>query len=212
MRFAPGQTVLRRYFVDGKISFLNVGRVEADDELGLRMWIPIGAPFWRRLTVDGRDGHTATVEELADAELGELTWTGSHVLVYMPPGPASSVWWFFDPDGEFAGWYVNLEDPYARWAGGVDTADHALDLVVGRDRSWRWKDEDEFAERTGHPLYWTAEQAAAIRAEGERLAGLAEAGAFPFDGAWCDLRPDPGWPPLTRPAGWDVPRTDTVRP
>jgi predicted RNA-binding protein associated with RNAse of E/G family len=133
-------------------------------------------------------------------------------MVFMPPGAASSVWWFFAPDGEFEGWYVNLEDPCARWSGGVDTADHALDIRVEPDRSWRWKDEDEFAERVGHPLYWTAEQAAAIRAEGQRLADLAETGKFPFDGSWCDLRPDPGWPPLTRPDGWDGPRAAMVRP
>jgi hypothetical protein len=35
---------------------------------------------------------------------------------------------------------------------------------------------------------------------------LAEAGEFPFDGTWCDLRPDPSWPPLWRPDDWDRPR------
>ena len=207
MRFAPGQTVLRRYFRDGRISFLNVCRVHADDELGLRMWLPIGAPFWRSLTLDGRDAHSASIEELAAAPLGELTWTGSHVLVFMPPGAAHSIWWFFGPDGGFQGWYGNLEEPYARWDGGVDTVDHALDLWFDADRSWRWKDEDEFVERTGHPLFWNAEQAASIRAEGERLVKLFEAGDFPFDGTWCDLPvPSPDWPPLVRPAGWDRPR------
>jgi len=207
MRFAPRQTVLRRYYRAGRIGFLNVCRVHADDERGLRMWLPIGTPYWRSLTPDGRDAHTAPIEEIVAAPLGELTWEGSHVLVFMPPGAAHSIWWFFSPDGEFRGWYGNLEAPYTRWDGGVDTEDHALDLWFAPDRSWRWKDEDEFAERIGHPLGWTADEAASIRAEGEKLVKLAESGDFPFDGTWCDLAmPSPDWPPLVRPDGWNRPR------
>ncbi len=204
--FSPGQTILRRYFRNGRVSFLNVCRVIADDERGLRMWLPAGTPFWRLLTPDGRDGHQASVDEMAEATLRELTWQGSHVLILMLPGATSSVWWFFSPEGGFEGWYGNLEAPYARWAGGVDTEDYALDLVFAPDRSWRWKDEDDFAHRIGHPLFWSVEEAAEIRAEGERLVKLAEAAEFPFDGTWCDLRPDPAWPPLSRPDGWDAPR------
>jgi hypothetical protein len=203
--FAPGQTLLRRYFRGGRVSFLNVCRVIADDERGLRLWLPIGAPFWRLLTADGRDGHSAGVEEMATASLGELVWQRSHAMIFMPPDAAHTVWWFFSPEGEFEGWYGNLEEPYARWAGGVDTADQALDLWFEKDRSWRWKDEDEFAARIGHPRYWSVEEAAEIRSEGEKLIKLAEAGEFPFDGTWCDLRPEPG-PPLIRPLDWNRPR------
>ena len=204
MRFAPGQTILRRYFRGDRVTFLNVCRVLADDERGLRMWLPIGTPFWRRLTPDGRDAHTASVEEMAAAPLGELSWDGSHVMVFMAPGTAHSIWWFFGPDGEFNGWYGNLEAPYARWDGGVDTEDHALDLWFAPDRTWRWKDEDEFAARIG--VFWSEDEAAGIRAEGERLVKLFEAGDFPFDGTWCDLPlPEPG-PALVRPDGWDRPR------
>lgn len=213
MRFAPGQTVLRRYFRNGRVSFLNVCRVLADDERGLRLWLPIGTPFWRLLTPDGRDGHAASVDEMTEASLGELTWRGSHVMVFMPAGSglggrdgrgvAHSVWWFFSPTGEFEGWYGNLEAPYTRWADGVDTEDWALDVWVNPDRSWRWKDEDEFTARIGHPLFWTAAEAASIRAEGQSLVKLAESGEFPFDGTWTDLCPDPSWPALVRPSTWD---------
>jgi hypothetical protein len=217
MRFAAGQTILRRYFRGDRITFLNVCRVLADDERGLRMWLPIGTPYWRRLTPDGRDAHAASVEEMATAPLGELTWGGSHVMVFMPPDAAHSIWWFFGPDGAFKGWYGNLEAPYVRWGVvgwhlgqtskaaicGVDTEDHALDLWFAPDRTWRWKDEDEFAARIG--LLWSEDQAAAIRAEGERLVKLFEAGDFPFDGTWCDLEM-PAGPALVRPDGWDRPR------
>jgi hypothetical protein len=217
VRFEPGRTVLRRFWRGGRIGFLNVARVVGDDERGLRLWIPSGASYWRIIAPDGRTHHDGPIDALGEhAALTELTWTGSSVLVWMAPARAYSVWWFFDPKtGDFAGWYGNLEDPYARWddgaAAGVDTADHALDLLIAPDGSWRFKDLEEFTARIGHPLYWTTAEAAEIRAEGERLGALASARAFPFDGTWSDFRPDPTWPTPQRPPGWDRPRADGVR-
>jgi hypothetical protein len=72
----------------------------------------------------------------------------------------------------------------------------------GARRRSRW-DEDEFAERTGHALYWTDDEAARITAEGERLIETAEAGRGLFEGRWCDFQPDPGWEPSQLPWWWD---------
>ncbi|BAL88999.1 hypothetical protein AMIS_37790 [Actinoplanes missouriensis 431] len=89
----------------------------------------------------------------------------------------------------------------------TDTFDHALDIVVTPDRQWRWKDEHEYLERAGHPDYWTVEQAADIRAEGDCVTRDINAAAFPFDGTWCDFRPDVTWVSPTLPhTGWDRPR------
>jgi hypothetical protein len=84
--------------------------------------------------------------------------------------------------------------------------DQDLDIWVTPDRSWRWKDEAEFAERLGFPEnYWVSDEAA-VRAEGRRVVKLIEAGEFPFDGTWCDFAPDPQWTvPAQLPAGWDRP-------
>lgn len=211
MNLAPGRTVLRRYWRAGRIGFVNVMHVIADDERGLRLWQPIGGTYWRMMTDDGRTHHDGTIDELGELTLTPLTWQGSGILAFMPPDQPYSVWWFFTADGAFTGWYVNLEDPVRRWddgaVAGVDTADHALDIVVAPDCSWRWKDEDEFVAKTGHPLYWTAQEAAAIRGRGERLITLVETGQFPFDGTWCDVAPAPSWAPLEAlPDGWDRPR------
>jgi hypothetical protein len=122
-----------------------------------------------------------------------------------------SVWFFFTPDGGFANWYVNLERPAVRWddgdVAGIDTVDYDLDLVIEPDRSWRWKDEQEFVDHLAVPdVYWVDDEAA-VRAAGERVVKLVEAGEFPFDGTGCDFRPDPAWPVLpTLPPGWDRPR------
>lgn len=133
--------------------------------------------------------------------LAPSTWHGAGVLQLTPVNAAHSVWWFFTETGAFQGWYINLEDPARRWAGGVDTFDHALDVAVEPDRSWVWKDEDEFAERTG--VLWDRAQAEQIRAEGEAMVALVEAGDFPFDGTWCDFAPDPRWGPTPLPWWWD---------
>ncbi|MDX6295470.1 MAG: hypothetical protein QOH50_4545 [Kribbellaceae bacterium] len=167
--FVPGQTLLRRYWTGGRISVLNIHRVVADDELGLRLWLPAGTPYWRMLTADGRTQHEAPVEAVGEsAVLTQVTWRGADVMVWLPPGEAYSVWWFWDPvSGDFQGWYGNLEAAAVRWSdgvvAGVDTVDQALDLWVEPDGSWAWKDLDEFAERTGHQLYWDKTEAARIR-------------------------------------------------
>jgi predicted RNA-binding protein associated with RNAse of E/G family len=129
----------------------------------------------------------------------------------LPPDAGHTVWWLWDARGRFDAWYVNLEDPVVRWhegaAAGVDGCDHDLDVWVYPDRNWAWKDEDELAERLEFPEHYWVDDHRAVWAEGEKVVQLVEAGHFPFDGTWCDLRPDPSWlPPVALPARWDRPR------
>jgi hypothetical protein len=94
---------------------------------------------------------------------------------------------------------------------GVDTVDQDLDIVVSPDRTWQWKDEEEFAERLALPdRYWVPDEDA-VWAEGRRVIKRIEAGEFPFDGTWTDFVPDPSWPvPHTLPAGWTRPPASTT--
>ena len=209
MNFAPGEVLLRRLWRGDQITHLNVCRVAADDEHGLRLWLPSGSPHWRVAGADGRTHHDAPVDELVEPRLVRSVWKLSDHMIWMPTGAPYAIWWRWT-DGDFTGWYVNLEDPYVRWAdrgcAGVDSADHVLDLLVQPDHSWRWKDEEEFEARTGHPLYWPEARGRQIRATGERLARQAEAAEYPFNGVWTGFRPDAAWtmPPL--PPGYDRPR------
>ncbi|GAA1803366.1 DUF402 domain-containing protein [Luedemannella flava] len=198
--------MLRRYFKGDQLTFIKVARVVSDDDTGTLLWLAAGSPYWRLIDAAGRTLHDAAIDELVDARLEELTWEGASLLLWIPPAGAYSVWWFFKPD--FIGWYINLEAPSVRWSGGFDTVDHALDIWVEPDGTWRWKDFDEFESRIGHPLYWNATEAAEIRALGEHLASLAEAGNHPFDGTHHDFQPDPPWPAPGPglPPGWDRPR------
>jgi hypothetical protein len=202
------EVLYRDYRGDGGLVLVMPERVVSDDERGLLTWRPVGTPFLMRRTVDGRDRREIPFGQRHTVEWGlaPMTWGGRHVLHLFRPGRAHSVWWMFRPDFTLDCWYVNLEAPPARWPGGVDTFDHALDIVVQPDRAWRWKDEDEYLERVGHPAYWDAAQAKEIRAEGERVVADIEAARFPFDGTWLDFRPDPAWLIPTLPtAGWDRP-------
>jgi hypothetical protein len=206
MSFQVGHTILRRdIHHDGRITAAAAVRVIADDANGVLTWTAKGSQVMWRTTLSGERVRKFSVDELSvlPTMLSPHQWVGTNVLFLTPPGVSHTIGWFFDADGVFFGWYVNLESPSRIWSGGIDMTDLALDIWVKPDRSWTWKDEDEFAERTGHPDYWSVEEGAAVRAEGERAIALIEAGAYPFDGTLTDFKPDSEWEPTVLPPLWD---------
>jgi hypothetical protein len=202
-RWQPGETVVERFLrPDGTVGQRHPLRVISDDGRALLGWIPAGTEIVGSRLVDGRSLREAPLAERFRIPREQIrdTWRGTSNLRLVTEGEWSSVWWFFDLTGEFLSWYVNLEIPLGRTAAGPDRIDGVLDLEVGAGGRWRWKDEDEAGEAVLAGRLTTV-QAARLRAEGERLAALAEAGAFPFDGTWTDFRPDPGWPAPRLPGG-----------
>ncbi|GGK28099.1 hypothetical protein GCM10010124_20890 [Pilimelia terevasa] len=211
-RFTPGEVVVHRNVRPGAIGWVRTAVVVADDDRGLLLWIPRGAPVGSLVAADGRGMRAMPFAEWVTLEhrVFPHTWHGPGVLKLLPPGAGHSVWWFFDDGGGFRNWYVNLEEPAVRWADpglrGVDMRDQDLDLVVRPDLSWEWKDVGEFAERLALPGHYWVPDPDAVWAEGRRVARSAEAGAFPFDGTWCDFAPEAGWTvPAALPDGWDRP-------
>ncbi|CAN5245606.1 DUF402 domain-containing protein [soil metagenome] len=211
-RWAPGDQVLLRWWRGPAVRQALAATVLADGVDELALWVATGTPMVTSVLADGRDARRAALtERFRLPRVHRLrSWTGGGIVVLVPQAAAHSVWLFFGEDGAFRLWYGNLEDRHVRWTEGtlrvVDTADHALDLLIYPDGRVEWKDEDEFAAATGVPDYWTAEEVPAIRAEGEALLARARAGAAPFDGRWTDFRPDPAWSVPELPAGWDLPR------
>jgi len=208
MTFERGQTIVRRHlYPDGRVGSVLCGRVVSDDEHGLALWVEAGSQAMRRVDTAGEP--TRALSLLTSLRMTTLlslsTWQPFRTLMVMPPGAAHSVWWSWRPEGRFEGWYVNLERPVIRWAGGVDVYDQELDLLIYPDGRWSWKDEDAFAEYTGEPAFLDELEAAAVRAEGDRLLALACAGAAPFDGRWMDFQPDPAWRPTLMPHWWELP-------
>ncbi|GAA1682201.1 DUF402 domain-containing protein [Fodinicola feengrottensis] len=208
MDWESGSRVVVRHFRGREPHAALPTTVVTEDSTGLLLWLAGGTPVVRGLLADGRTVRDVGVvaSALLPRSLRPRQWRGTGILMLIPPAEDWSLWWFFRDDGSFMGWYGNLEDRQVRRVVDgvqyVDTADNALDVWFEPDRSWSWKDEDEFADLTGLPGYWTAAQAPHIRAAGERLITLAESGAPPFDGRWTDFRPDPSWPLPTLPPHW----------
>jgi hypothetical protein len=212
MGLPPGRVVLRRQFQRADLlSRVWLGHVVADDARGLAMWVRTGSPYRDIAAADGRDFRDVPFADWnrTSKVLRALTWRGD-VLMLHPPDEPYSVWFFFAPDGAFRSWYVNLEVPGARWedgpVAGIDTVDHDLDIVVQPDRTWRWKDEAEFAEHLAHPDTYWVDDADAVWSAGRRALERIEAGAHPFDDSFTRTRPDPSWSAAELPPGWDRPR------
>lgn len=136
-------------------------------------------------------------------ELRDHSWEGPYVLFLLEPERWYSVNLMFDPGKQrLLFWYVNFQRPFTRSRAGFDSCDLLLDLVVGPDRSFGWKDEDEFREGRTRGLVGADEEAAVLAAGDEVLARL-ERRAPPFDDEWTSWRPDPAQPVPRLPEGWD---------
>jgi hypothetical protein len=210
--FIAGETVYVRQFQRGQIGGLFPMLVVRDEPDGVLLWGPTGNTFW---VFDMPDGRTLTQTPLAEWSTTRrvpAAMTRDHSLLsWHPTGQDYSVRWFFRPDGEFFAWYANLEEPSVAWRdpglAGLDTVDWDLDVWIHPDRSWEWKDEELFVARLAVPdAYWVDDEER-VRTAGKDVIALVEAAAFPFDGTWCDFRPDPSWPAMSPdlPAGWDRP-------
>ncbi|GAA2241642.1 DUF402 domain-containing protein [Kitasatospora cystarginea] len=201
MYLEEGRVLRWNFSFGGQLLAVVPVRVVAHGADGLWLWMAGGSPVWEAELPAGR--HIRDIDPAqwppGGYRLVPGRWYEGGSLIFQPSGAGHAVWWKFAPEPgcAFDGWYVNLERRTRR-GDDIDVADQELDLTVAPDGTWRWKDEESFAAKTGHPAYWTAEQAAEVRAEGERLARLAQGREFPFDGSRCDYRPPADWgrPPL----------------
>jgi protein associated with RNAse G/E len=97
---------------------------------------------------------------------------------------------------------VNLQEPYRRTDRGIQAMDMMLDIVVSPDRSWRWKDEDEFEAIVAAGLYSEATVLAVREAAASVIRGIENCSA-PFNEPWPEWRPPTGWSVPALPTGWD---------
>jgi uncharacterized protein DUF402 len=211
--WAVGSLVLWRFRRNGRIGHVQTARVAADGPDWLALHWAGGYPRIDSTVADGRALKDVPVPDryLLPRVHKPATWlgAGSRVLCLVPRPPSStrqaySVWLMWEDDRP-ACYYINLEAPHELHdRDGVhllDTEDHELDLVVSTDRArWRLKDEAEFEVATGLPGYWSAAEAARIRADGEQALGRVLAGAPPLDD-WS-YRPDPAWSVPEPPPRW----------
>ncbi|MFG3286281.1 DUF402 domain-containing protein [Streptomyces sp. NPDC048111] len=211
--WAPGDQILWRYRDhapapggDGRapVHICRPVTVVQDTDEMLAVWMAPGTECVRPVLTDGRPLYQ---EPLATRYTAPRTtersrWFGSGVLKLARPGEPWSVWLFWERDWRFKNWYVNLEEPRARWSAGIDSTDHFLDIAVEPDRSWRWLDEDEFAQAQRVGLMDDG-LASRVRAAGHAAVEVITAWGRPFSDGWEAWRPDPRWPVPALPADWD---------
>lgn len=191
-------TVNMHLILGSTVSMVVPARVVESAADGLLLWVAPGTPLWRATIPPGT--HLRDLPPEGPYPLRADRWRHGGSLILQPAGAGHAVWWNFTPEQEFRNWYVNLESRVrTRDGADVHVTDQELDVTVAPDRAWEWKDEESFAAKTGHPVYWTAAEAAAIRAEGVRVTRLIDSAAYPFDGTWCDFRPPSSWPLPARP-------------
>ncbi|MBE1612599.1 DUF402 domain-containing protein [Actinopolymorpha pittospori] len=124
---------------------------------------------------------------------------GATILGFQIPDAYFSVLLFFHTDGQFAKWYVNFERPYRRTPIGFDTHDLLLDLVVQPDRTYRWKDEDEYEYGRELGLVDDTDHVQIEKAKDQVLA-LLEQRRGPFEERWTSWQRDQTWTLPTMPA------------
>jgi hypothetical protein len=128
------------------------------------------------------------------------SWDRWNTLFLHVPGEWRATWVMWTPDWQFLGWYVNLQEPLWRTGWGFDIRDLQLDILVAPDRSWRWKDEDDF-QRSIDCGVICAEYAANTRASAAEAIEAIESGVAPFDQSRTSWRPDANWRPPVLPDG-----------
>ena len=191
----PGDTI-EAIFLVGDLPFIVFpATVVTDSADRISHFLAAGTQYKRRRLLDGSPvPRVATLDDLEvhGSRLATATWRSNNLVVTDPVSAHGVRLKWHPATWAFEGWYVNLQEPLTRTATGFTTADHFLDIVVGADSAWQWKDEDEL-ELAVERERITPAQADAIRAEGERVIVDIEARRFPFDDSLIGWRPDPSW-------------------
>ena len=199
--WSRGETIVLRYrSVDGAFRAARPLTVVEDGPEWLVARLPEDTVVAMPVLTDGRGLRDVPLEERwAHPRATVLRpWTGSDLVMLFPREREFSLW-LFREHGTFRGWYVNLEERHVRGARTIDTRDGILDLWVPAETGEpQWKDEDELEAAIVQGRV-TADQAARIRADGERV--VAE---HPWPTGWEDFVPDPAWPVPELPEGWDA--------
>jgi hypothetical protein len=201
--WSPGETIVIRGVEQGgprhgRATYASAAIVVEDNPTRLVLFEPLGAEM-RTSRVDWATG-------AFDGPHPQKRHTTDRLTIGTPGASHAVSLMFQGGGGPFICWYVDLQEPFRRVADGIVTCDRALDIVIGPDRQWRWKDEDHLARMV--ELGWiSAERARALYKEGEVVIEAASKGASPFDDSWTLWKPDPSWPVPALPEDWaDFPR------
>ncbi|MET9020482.1 DUF402 domain-containing protein [Actinopolymorpha sp. NPDC004070] len=169
--------------------------------------VPVGttAGYASSVGVPGRDHLSRSERKLVAMqtlvyEVVERT-IDLRTLHFFAPGSWARVILGWTPAGEFLGWYVNLELPPVRMPDGIQTMDLVLDVQVLPDRSWTWKDREDFEEAVRRGVL-DGGLLATLEDHAHRVLAQATGRTGPFEARWLDWRPDPTWPRPVLPSAY----------
>jgi hypothetical protein len=216
MTLQPGQHIWWHYrrstWQPGMPEWIDPMTVVRDDAQSLVAWLPPGTVILKAVLDTGEDLRTAPLTEmfLRQTSMARTVWRGEGILRIAPTGMPWSVWLFWEPGWQFAGWYINLETPIRREGHDIYIEDQVLDVWVTPDHVCHRKDEDELAAAVAQGIY-SPEDAASITRKADLAEQAVASRQSPFCDRWEDWRPDPGWriPPLPDGASWDFDLTPT---
>ena len=148
-RFRPGDHIAVRHVFRNRVQTVYPSIVVTDTPELIATWLPLGTTV-----MNGMSGNTAHMNpEVMAAKSWKMVarkWSTSGTLRLKSPRTMWSLGVFWEEGGiDLRNWYINIEAPFKRTRFGFDTWDMFLDVVVAPDRkTWRYKDEDEFADAT----------------------------------------------------------------
>jgi hypothetical protein len=202
----PGETVVIQELWRSQLWAARPITVVHDDGEDLVLWCPKGTVRKVPATPPNRQSPTIRHEWFADLLtrcdwiLVDSVWDVS-TLWLLRKGEWHAVWVSYLESGEHLGWYINLQEPFRRTTRGIQTMDLMLDLLVERDRSWRWKDEDDFEMLLTRGLL-NSTAAERVRDEARKVLQRVEQSEPPFDGSWSHWRPESTWTVPELPESW----------
>lgn len=189
--WSAGDNVVRREVWRGRPWMATTVVIVADEPDLVATYLPEGAPF----VFAARHPLGPHPWE------GRPEWQGDGVLMLQRPADSYAVWHFWDgPERDFAGWYLNIQEPFRRTRLGFDTQDLELDIWVPAKGDWVLKDDELLDVRVGEARF-TAAEAAEIRTTGRQIGALLDAGGHWWDD-WTTWEPDPLWRPALPPSNW----------
>jgi hypothetical protein len=189
----PGERIVRREVWREVPWLVTVVVVVEDTPDLLATYLPEDAPFAFPRSADGRPHPWH----------GKDAWEGHGVLMLQRPGEAYAVWHFWDgPERDFAGWYLNLQEPFRRTEIGFDTQDLELDVWIPEDGPWTFKDEELLPVRVSEGFF-SETQVDAIRSLGEAIGNMLDRGDDWWERRWASFAPPGEWRAPRFPDGWE---------
>lgn len=207
MTWSVGDDIVLQEVWRGRLWAARPLRVVDDTDDRLILWCPKGTSRKVPKTPPTREKPPTRAESVTEC-MARLDWVfvdsewDVSTLWFLWPGEWHAVWVSWFEPGVHWGWYGNLQEPFRRTVRGIETMDLMLDVLVERDGSWQWKDEDDFAAMIAKDLIDDA-TAQRVRGAGLEVVRKAEAGVPPFCDPWPAWRPDASWATPVLPDDWE---------